>query len=133
MMIFYLLMNAVDNNYNVDLLDDIENNIFYFNHDYTNSSTAIVDKYDTIELLNGSDDESLCLDDDNFLIEAHVDLQLPKTNSINNAPIINNISSKSLLEHQKIVKEKQVHFLQTITAIDLLSLLRASGCSLTSL
>ncbi len=117
---------------NIDLMDDLmdDDNTFNINHDFRNGSSTIADKYDTIELLDDSDDESECSEDDMFMIETQLD-RLPKID-INDMSIINNISSTLLLEHQKSVKgEKSPLPANMIAAIELLSLLRASGCSLT--
>jgi len=116
---------------NIDLMDDLidDDNTFNIKHDFRNGSSTIADKYDTIELLDDSDDESECSEDDMLIIETQLDQ--PEIN-INNMSIINNISSTLLLEHQKSVKgEKRPLPANMIAAIELLSLLRASGCSLT--
>ena len=65
-----------------------------------------------------------------LLIETQLD-QSPEID-INDMSIINNISSTVLLEHQKSVKGETSSLpANMIAAIELLSLLRASGCSLT--
>jgi len=105
---------------NIDLTNDLmdDDNTFNINHDFRNGSNNIADRYDTIELLDDSNDESECSEDDMLMIETQLD-QLPEID-INDMSIINNISLTSLLEHQKSVKgEKNPLPANMIAAIEL--------------
>jgi len=130
----YEYTDVADCNWNDDCNEMYNIEYDEFDHDDQNIAFGIANKYDTIELVDS--DNSLNSNDDEV---AEVDVHENNNNielddPIEVEPLMNDISSKILLEYQQFVEDKTTTTCplsnNMIAGIELLSLLRASGCSL---
>ena len=91
---------------------------------------AIADKYDTIELLDEESDESSVESNEEMQVDHDIDSE---QHLVNNVTTMDTISSSSLLEYKCFTETKKAKgslSQSMVAAIELLSLLRTSGCSL---
>jgi len=118
--------DVADGNWNDEFNDEYD----YFDHDNQNIVLSIADKYDTIELVDDDSNNEVIEQVDVHENDNNIDLNDP----IEVEPSLNDISSKILLEYQQFVKDKSATNCplsdNMVAGIELLSLLRASGCSL---
>ena len=118
--------DVADGNWNDEFNDEYDD----FDHDNQNIVLSIADKYDAIELVDDDSDDEVIEQVDVHENENNIDLNDP----IVVEPSLNDISSKILLEYQQFVKDKSATNCplsdNMVAGIELLSLLRASGCSL---
>jgi len=118
--------DVADGNWNDEFNDEYDD----FDHDNQNIVLSIADKYDAIELVDDDSDDEVIEQVDVHENENNIDLNDP----IVVEPSLNDISSKILLEYQQFVKDKSATNCplsdNMVAGIELLSLLRALGCSL---
>ena len=120
--------NGLEDNDNLFMLAENYDSADEYN--VNDIAIAVADKYDTIDLLDEECDESSVDSNDDMCVDHDIDLdQLP----VNNASTMDTISSTSLLDYKRFTETKKAkgslsHSM--VAAIELLSLLRTSGCSL---
>jgi len=119
--------NVLEDNDNLVMLG--ENYDSADDYDVNEIAIAVADKYDTIDLLDEECDESSVDSNEDMCVDHDIDHD---QHPVNNASIMDTISSTSLLEYKSFTETKKAKGSLSpsmVAAIELLSLLRTSGCT----